>query len=375
MSQKKICVHQIDDPVLRTLSEYKIVAFSKSREELRNVVGSEPLAALILDLDTQDVFDIIVEAMEIAPLMAIIGVTGSNDVNRIIRAQRAGCKQLACKPLDEHDLRSAIQRALCETDERPTIGKTIAVIGTAGGAGSTTVACYLAMAIADFSPSLGLFDLDLEFGTVAKSWDLSPRYTIADLREYGEIDRLALDEVMLELPSGISVLPRPEDLEHSHTIDEQLVRSVMHAAAIKFPYSVIDLPRKFDAVTGCAIEACHKLLVVTQLSVTGILNAGRINDGLVRFGVPTEKIEFAVNRFSKKVGTIDVSALEQKVGRKVIGVIPNHYKTLSVACDLGQPVSERNPVRKAIAEIAATLCGKPVPQQSSGWIASLGLRG
>ncbi|MBX3394546.1 MAG: AAA family ATPase [Phycisphaerae bacterium] len=375
MSAKKLCIHQIDDPVFRTLTDYKIVATSKNRDELRNIIGAEHVAALIIDLDAQDAFDIVVEALEIRPGLAVIGVTGSNDVNRIIRAQRAGCRQLTCKPLDENDLRSALKRALAESDERPAVGKTIAVIGTQGGAGATTVSCYLAMSIADFSPTLAFLDLDLEFGTVAKAWDLSPRYTIADLREHGEIDRHTLEETLLDLPSGISVLPRPEEIEQSHTIDETLVRNILNTAGSTFPYVVIDLPRKLDAITGAAIEACHKLLIVTQLNVTGILNAGRLHDGLTRFGVPAEKMEFAINRFSKGISPLDVKSLEQKVHKKSIGVIPNHYKSLSVASDLGQPVSESNPVRKAINEIANTLCGREAAPVATGWMARLGFGG
>jgi pilus assembly protein CpaE len=372
VSVKKICVHQIEDSVFKTLTDYKIVATSRNRDELRNIVGAEHVAALIIDLDAPDAFDIVVEALEIRPTLAVIGVTGSNDVNRIIRAQRAGCRQLTCKPLDENDLRSALKRALSESDERPSLGKTIAVMGTQGGAGATTVSCYLAMAIAEFTSSLGFFDLDLEFGTVAKAWDLNPRYTIADLREVGEIDRHTLEEMLLDLPSGISVLPRPEEIETSHNIDENLVRNILHTANSIFPYVVIDLPRKLDAVTGAAIEACHKLLIVTQLNVTGILNAGRLNDGLVRFGVPPEKIEFAVNRYNKGMSTLDAKALETKVHKKVIGVIPNHYKSLSVASDMGQPVDESNPVRKTISEIANTLCGRQATPATSGWRAKLG---
>lgn len=372
MSAKKICVHLIEDPVFRTLSDYKIVAISKSRDELRNIVGAEHVAALIIDLDTQDAFDIVVEAMEIRPTLAVIGVTGSNDVNRIIRAQRAGCRQLTCKPLDENDLKSALRRALSESDERPTLGKTFAVMGTQGGAGATTVSCYLAMSIAEFSTPLAFLDLDLEFGTVAKAWDLNPRYTIADLRDAGEIDRHTLEEALLDLPSGISVLPRPEEIEQAHNIDEGLVRNIVHAASAISPYVVIDLPRKLDAITGAAIEACHKLIIVTQLNVTGILNAGRLNDGLLRFGVPQDKIEFVVNRYNKGMSSLDAKALESKVHKKVIAVIPNHYKSLSVASDLGQPVDESNPVRKAIAEIANQLCGKQVAPTTSGWRAKLG---
>lgn len=377
MSTKKICIYHIDDQAVNGLGQYKIASNTSSREELRTTLGAEDIGVLLIDIDQGDAFDAIVEALEIKPSLAVIGVTGTNDVNKVIRAQRAGCRQITSKPLDENDLLLAIRKALNEAgsaSDTPPWGKTLSVIGTSGGAGATTLACYLAMSLSDSTKSsVSIIDLDLEFGTVAKSWDLSPRYTIADLANVGVIEEQHIEDYFLELPSGISVLPRPEQIEQAQSIDESVMKNIIESAKGLFPYLVMDLPRKLDAITGCAIEACDKLLLVAQLTVPGILNAARLTDGLVRFGVPLEKLEFVVNRYNKKFHNLEVAALEEKVGKKVVGVVPNHYKSLSLANDLGQPVSETNPIRKAIAEIATKLCGQQnAGSQSTSWISSLG---
>ena len=375
MSSKKICIHNLDDPALNALNEYKIAACTHTRDELRTALGIDEIAAMIIDLDEGDAFDAIVEALEIKSSLAVIGVTGTNDVQKCILAQRAGCRQLTSKPIDQNDLLVAIRSALNEAqgNAAPPWGKTISIIGSSGGAGATTLACYLAMSLADMSDaSVAVIDLDLEFGTVAKSWDLSPRYTIADLADSEEIDDHNIEDVMLELPSGISVLPRPDLIEKAQSIDEEKTKNILNEVKGAFPYLVIDLPRKLDAISGCAIEASDKLLIVAQLTVPGILNAGRLADALVRFGMDMDKLEFVVNRHHKKMQSLDVAALEKRVGKDVIGVVPNHYKSLSVASDLGQPVSGRNPVRKAIADIALKLCGSQHNLNQSSWIANLG---
>ncbi len=378
MSNKKICVHNADDPVFRLLQGYRVVATTASREELRTAIGSGDAGVLVIDIDRPDAFDAIVEMLELRPSLAIVGVTGTNDVNRCIKAQRAGCRQLTSKPIDQDDLVAAIRRASNEAagsiDALP-LGKTIALIGTSGGAGTTTIACYLTIAFSESTTSpVGIIDLDLEFGTVAKAWDLGPRYTISDLAGVGEIEQQHIEDYFLEMPSGISVLPRPAQIDQAHAIDEGTLRKIISVSQGMFPYLVIDLPRKLDSLTGAVIEACDKLLMVVQLTVPGIVNALRLLEALVQFGVPGEKLEFVVNRYSKKMQHLDVDALEEKVAKKVIAVVPNHYRSVFAANDLGEPVSKGNPVRKAIAEMASKLSGRQPTHTQAGWMSSLGLR-
>ncbi len=378
MSNNKICVHNADDPILRQLEGYCVVATTSSREELRTAIGSGDAGVLVIDIDRPDAFDAIVEMLEVKPSLAIVGVTGTNDVNRCIKAQRAGCRQLTSKPLDEPDLLAAIRRASDKaagaSDALP-LGKTVALIGTSGGAGTTTIACYLTMAFAESSNSpVGIIDLDLEFGTVAKAWDLGPRYTISDLAGVPEIEQQHIEDYFLEMPSGISVLPRPAQIDQVHSIDEGTVRKIISVSQNMFSHLVLDLPRKLDSITGAAIETCDKLLMVLQLTVPGIVNTLRLVEALVQFGVPSDKLEFVVNRHNKRMQHLDVDALEEKVAKKVIAVVPNHYRSVFAANDLGEPVAKGNPVRKAIADLAAKLSGRQAPPTQAGWMSSLGLR-
>ncbi|MBU0596181.1 hypothetical protein KJ567_05815, partial [Candidatus Bipolaricaulota bacterium] len=80
MRSSKICFHNISAPAGGGLSEYRVVATTTNRDELRTLVGIEDIAALIIDLDVEDSLDIVVQMLEIRSQMAVIGVTGSDDV-------------------------------------------------------------------------------------------------------------------------------------------------------------------------------------------------------------------------------------------------------------------------------------------------------
>ncbi len=379
MATRRICIYGIEDTVVKQLDGFDVAVSTSTREELRTSIGAEDICALILDLDVHDAIDVIIESLEMKSHLAIVGVTGSSDVNRIIQAQRAGCKQFASRPIDRMDLTTALTGALQDAPA-PAVAsdvdsRTIAVIGSMGGAGATTLSCYLSMALAERAKTTALIDVDFEFGMVAKSWDLSPRHTIHDLCQFDVLDRQNVEDVMIELPSGVSVLPRPARIQEAQEIDEAALKEIVGLISTWFPFVVLDLPRRLDARTGCAIELCDKLIIVCQQTVAGVINAGRLTDGLLEFGVSLDQIEFVINRYNTKIHSVTEEQLEKRVNKKPIGLVPNHYKSVGAASDLGEPVATRNPVRKAISEIAAALVGDGSPGSGSRWMASLGIGG
>lgn len=372
MARNRICVHCIDDPAFAELTDFQIVGTTRSRDELRTIIAMEQVTILLIDVDQDEALDTIIEALEIKSDIAVVGITGSQDVQKCIMAQRAGCRQLAGKPLNAEDLRVAIRRAINHTEDLKMLGKSIAVIGSGGGVGSTTFACYLTMAIAELtkSPS-AIIDFDLEFGTVARAWDFQPKCTIADVVQSGSIDRLLLEDAIVDLPSGVAVLSRPVQIEQAHLINESHAAKIVEATRSMYPYIVMDLPRKLDEITGAAIQASKKLIVVVEMTANAVYNAGRLSDALMKFGLGGDTIEFVVNRYSKGVHALAIESLEERVGKKVLGVIPNNYRALLAAGDIGQPVSDKSPVRRSILEIAAKVCGVDMPTSRKSWLPSL----
>ncbi|MBE7507076.1 MAG: AAA family ATPase [Planctomycetia bacterium] len=354
------------------LTDFQIVGSTSSRDELRTIIAMEQVTILLIDLDQDEALDTIIEALEIKSDIAVVGVTGSQDVQKIIMSQRAGCRQLAGKPLNAEDLRVAIKRAINHSEDLKMLGKSICVVGSGGGVGSTTFACYLTMAIAELTKSpTAIIDFDLEFGTVARSWDFQPKCTIADVVQSGSIDRLLLEDAIVDLPSGVAVLARPMQIEQAHLLNEGHATKIIEATRSMYPYLVMDLPRKLDEICGAAIQASKKLIVVVEMTANAVYNAGRLSDSLMKFGLPADSIDFVVNRYCKGVHSLSIEALEERVGKKTIGVIPNNYKALLAAGDIGEPVSDKSPVRKSVLEIAAKICGVEAPKIRKSWMPNL----
>ncbi len=372
MKDNTVVLHNLDDLASYELPGFVVVARTRTRDELREALGAIRPRVLVLDIDELRASDAIVGALELSSELCIVGVTDQGNPQTMVAAIRAGCKQLTTKPVDPNDLIIAIRRGLNVVTEAHQAGQVFGVISAIGGAGGTTVACHLALALADGLQSSALVaDLDLEFGGVARAWDLSPSFTIADIAGSGTVDTMLLKKATCELARGISVLSRPCKIEEAHAIDESMIGMIIQSARGAYPFVVLDLPRKLDAVVGTALEQCSKSLIITQATVPAVDNAKRLSDALVTAGMEFEKIEFVLNRHRKNFHALTPDVIEKNLGKKLFGVIPNDFKAVSSAMDLGTPVTSRNPVYRAIADLALKMSGRTPPKEQRGWLARL----
>ncbi|HHH38905.1 MAG TPA: MinD/ParA family protein, partial [Sedimenticola sp.] len=86
---------------------------------------------------------------------------------------------------------------------KPTPVRVIAVTGGKGGVGKTNISVNLAVAMADLGRRVMLLDADLGLANIDVVLGLHPEWDLSHVLN-GEC---ALDQVLLEGPSGIQVVP------------------------------------------------------------------------------------------------------------------------------------------------------------------------
>lgn len=373
---RNACVHNLPDVTPGMLPDFHVASKTTTRTELLGALTAAEHALLIIDLDQEDAISTIVNVLEVRPAIGIVGITGTTDLNLVIAAQRAGCRQISMRPLDPTDLINASRRAIGQSEDAGN-QRVLAVFGTIGGAGATTFASYLAVCLADESKQrVGLLDFDCEFGGIARAFDVSPPFTIADMASVGSVDPALFARGAAALECGVDIVARPPTIAEAHSLEEHAIRSIIRTSASLYPHTVVDLPRRLDPMTGAAIEMCSRLILVAQLTVPSIDNTRRIIEALAAEGIQQDRIDIVINRFRKNVHSITVEMVEKELSHKVLGLIPSDYAAVNSALDTGQALSSKNPVRAAIAEIAAKLAGPMVSDAAAkkgGWFASLGI--
>lgn len=301
------------------------------------------------------------------------------------RSLRAGVRDVLSSPLEEGQLRTAVERVagtltmnaaakavappaggiLLAEEEN---GRVITVFSTKGGAGKSVIASNLAVTLARrMSRPVVLVDADLQFGDAAVMLKLAPQHTIVDaVNNSDKLDASFLESLLARHePSGLLVLPAPLEPAFADQIGStQMMRIIdtlrQHAAII-----VVDTPAYFNDVVLGLIEHSDDVILVAGMDIPNIKNVKIGLQTLRLLNIPLSKLKLVLNRANSKV-KLDVSEVEKTLGIKADCLIPSDVcvpqsvnKGVAVVLD-----SPRSGVTKAIEELASLLVPSDAPAKS-----------
>ncbi len=364
-----VCVYDADAKAtqgiigpIQALNFVRVVAEVETPEQLATVLheGAANLIFFHLDPDSQSVVGVIDQVSSRYPDVALIAISHQTDPTSILAPMRAGCDQFVCEPIDADDLATAVSRVTSKRLLSQPRSRCICVTGSSGGAGTTSIACNLALEIAQLTErECALVDLDLPFGDVALNFDTEPKYNIHDLAVAGDsLDPSILTSTLMTLPCKVALLTRPEHLEQNSVVTPDTVHRVVELLMAAYENIVIDVPRDLSTCSSTAMGVADTILVVCQLSVPSIRNAKRYYDALRTMGIPEERIEIVVNRSDGRSGRVTLKDIDEIIQRRAFACIPNDYQFVARSIDFGQPIAsldKNNPVRAAIRAMAQTI--------------------
>ncbi len=289
------------------------------------------------------------------------------------QALRSGVRDVLGMPLTVENLREAIEGAasfsqavrdqldddsLSQVAERIG-GRIVAVAGAKGGVGTSTVAMRLglAAALADPDRPTCLVELDLQAGDLRALMEISSRRSVADLVAVAdEVTVRSLDDTLYVHPSGLRILPAPEDGEDGEDVTGAATRQIM--AALKFQYDLVicDVGSVLTEAGAVAVELANDVVVVTTPDVPALRAANRLVAlwGRLRIEPPSARV--VLNRVTKD------SEIQPDFAGKVLRLplcdtrLPADFKALESALNTGDPDRlEDGQLTKAYAGLAEEL--------------------
>jgi len=297
----------------------------------------------------------------------LIGIGTINDINLYREMVGAGITDYLVKPVTE----KALAAALCRTEE-PVGGPAgeqhatkkanrIAVVGSRGGVGASSIAVNLAWVISqERKLSTALIDLDLEFGTVALSLDLEPTRGLREaLESPARIDSLFIESATARLSEKLAVMATEETLAQEIAFNPDAIDVLLEAVGRASDQIIIDMPRSAFAVRQRVFEAASKIVLVTELSLPGLRDSMRLLTGIeeVSIGKPVTVI---ANRTGGAQQAMQPRDFQKALGHKIDFVIPEDRKSFIEAANNGKPLvssNQRSAATKALRKVAETLVG------------------
>jgi pilus assembly protein CpaE len=295
---------------------------------------------------------------------------GMADARLMRLAMQAGVRDFITGPQSDDDTLAAVRKIIKEDSYRHPDAKQAltAVVNAKGGAGASTIACALAHAfVTREGLQTLLLDLDLQFGTQCLRLNLdSPQGLVDALASIESLDEIALMGYVAKHSSGLHVLNRPErDIILPGEIDEIRLKRLIELAQTCYEQLVADLPRLIDPVFNLVLEQASHIIVVMQQELSSVRDAQRMIHIITQdLGLSAERIIPVLNRYERN-NNFGLGDVERVLMLESIVVIPNDFKNLSRASNLGMPIAEhapKSPATQAIQKLAMTLGGKKNPE-------------
>ena len=294
----------------------------------------------------------------------LLAVGPTSDARLVVGALRAGASDYLDRGELEVELAAALKR-LAAPRAAANLGKVDAVLGACGGAGASTIAANLAVALAADRGSAGLADLKLETGDLAALLDLKPKFTLADLSRNGAaFDRAMLERTLVRHESGAALLAAPARVADAALVRVETVARALDLAREIFPFTIVDVDHSYREEQLAALGASDVLLLPLRLDFNALRNVHRALEHLGRLGLAGGRARLVVNRGGRP-GEVPRAKAEEALGMKIVHVVPEDVKTVARANDNGVPVVIEAPnsrAGRALVQLARSLA--PAPEKA-----------
>jgi pilus assembly protein CpaE len=254
----------------------------------------------------------------------------------------------------------------------------VAVLGSRGGVGTTTLAVNLGATLAaDPNNAAALLDLDLTLGDADIALEVNgyDNISIADLAQ--NIERLDMNFLRRAMakhePSGLSILRHPLEIAQVGVIHEQHVERILTLLKISYTHLVLDLSKCLLPTDLMALRMADTILLAAQLELASLRNVVRLIHALGGDENLADKVRVVVNRQGADTVEegISLKKAEEVIGKPIFWQIPNDPKAVIGARVAGQPLIKHAPksrVQQAIHGLAQALFGKAAADRGSkGW--------
>jgi pilus assembly protein CpaE len=319
------------------------------------------------------------------PTSPIIMMSVHGEAEQLKRSLSAGAREFLVKPFSADEFSTTIRRvyerelirreqvaaALPAVPAAPPLNaedlgehQIIGVFSPKGGAGRTTIATNLALALhRETGGRVCLVDANLQFGDVGVLLNLNPKNrSMLDAVEGGEPDAEITNSVVIDHSTGIRVLLAPPSPEGADLVTPAYLRKMVDHLRETHDFVVVDLPSALNDHSLGIMDAADQIVVLTALEITTIKNVRLFLEVADQLEYDRSKIRLVVNRSDSAQG-IRIADVEASIRRSIDGMIVSDGRLAVLAVNRGVPFVVSHPdgaLSRDITKLARTLAGDAI---------------
>lgn len=291
----------------------------------------------------------------------VVAVGSVNDVELYRKLIELGVTDYLVKPVTAQSIAAALRRATQRATAAagaasPPKRNVIAVIGSRGGVGATSLAIAIAWGLAHrHGLRTVLLDLDLQLGSVAMGLDLEPSRGLREiLATPDRIDTLLIASAVTQESDKLRILSAEESLESELVLDGKGLKPLLDELGQDADAIVIDLPRRLDSLARAALAEADHVCIVADLSLVSMRDAKRLLRLVAGLNSAGERLLVA-NRVGGVAGEVPQPEFERGIDAKFDFVLREDARASAAAADQGKSLLEAAPESSLAADLGRVL--------------------
>ncbi len=325
--------------------------------------GVPDVVFLDLSRDSEPFFAFGAHLRRLRPAVRLIACsTSAPSQQTLLEAMRCGVQDFINKPVTPEALKDVLTRFRAEghTSERKAAEKTIVVMGSKGGVGTTTVAVNLGVQLSTYARKhVVLLDFARPLGNVHLLLDVHPRFVVRDAVE--NLDRLDthfFTGLLTPHKTKLEILGGATQLEEWQNIRIGPLERVVNVAQASADVVLVDVGSQFSSEWNPVFHSARMILVVAEANVPSLWTLERRLIALAGFGIDPERIRVVINRWHKGDEEA-LKSIEKSIKRPIFACLPNDFRKASMSVNLGMPLMENhnNVLTNRYRQLAGQLTG------------------
>lgn len=281
----------------------------------------------------------------------ILGLSWRSELADKVAGFEAGMDDYITKPFQHQELVYRLKVLATRASNRAgppepgRRGRLIALFGTKGGVGRTTIGVNLAVALHQHTQKrVVLFDADFFFGDIALHLGLKPSPTIVDLaRNIDHLDAELMAQVLHKHASGLRVLLAPREPESVETIVPTHLSQLLNALVSNNDYVLVDCQAIYDERTMAILEKADEILLVIKPEMGCVKNLAVFAELDAKLGLHLDKkIRVILNRAGTQSG-IAANDIERFFKRPINFNVPSGGNAVVQSVNRGMPLIVSQP--------------------------------